>query len=376
LVPEPIGNVVLLVGSFLLLLLGAEIFTNGIEWFGHRLGVSETATGSVLAAVGTALPETMIPVIAIVQQATAGGSAADEVGVGAILGAPFMLATIAMFLVGVSALYFRGRRRSGATLHYDADSTRRDLSFFLVGYTLAFLTALVHDQVVHDVIGAGLVLLYVVYLRRSLAGGEGIAAGGLEALHFGLIADEVVERLPGPDPVTRLGRAPSTALVVGQTVVALACIVGGAHLFVGSVEWASTAVFGAPAAVIALLLAPLATELPEKFNSVLWLSRDKDTLALGNITGAMAFQGTLPVTLGIVFTSWNLSLAWGTTGFLNGLSAVLAIASAGVLYLRTRSTGGQAMHPRPFLIGGLFYLLFLAIVVYHLLAFDLSVAPH
>ncbi|NIS29615.1 MAG: sodium:calcium antiporter, partial [Actinobacteria bacterium] len=63
------------------------------------------------------------------------------------------------------------------------------------------------------------------------------------------------------------------------------------------------------------------------------------TLALGNITGAMAFQGTLPVTLGIVFTSWNLSLEWGTTGFLNGFSAVLAIVSGGILYYRARTVG-------------------------------------
>src|SRR6056297_2362917 len=99
-----VGNTVLLVGSFLLLLLGAEIFTNGVEWLGHRFGVSESATGSILAAVGTALPETMIPVIAIVAAylGTGDQAAADEVGVGAILGAPFMLATIAMFLIGVS----------------------------------------------------------------------------------------------------------------------------------------------------------------------------------------------------------------------------------------------------------------------------------
>lgn len=79
------------------MLLGAEIFTNGVGWLGHRFGVSESATRSILAAGETALPETMIPVIAIVRGFSFG---ANEVGVGAILGAPFMLATIAMFLIG------------------------------------------------------------------------------------------------------------------------------------------------------------------------------------------------------------------------------------------------------------------------------------
>src|SRR6056297_3234531 len=118
-----VGNTVLLVGSFLLLLLGAEIFTNGVEWLGRRLGVSESATGSILAAVGTALPETMIPVIAILQ----GDVAAEEVGVGAILGAPFMLATIAMFLVGVSVYYFADRRVYDGEMRIDTVSTRRDI---------------------------------------------------------------------------------------------------------------------------------------------------------------------------------------------------------------------------------------------------------
>ena len=55
------------------------------------------------------------------------------------------------------------------------------------------------------------------------------------------------------------------------------------------------------AGLIALVLAPLATELPEKFNSIIWLRDNKDTLALGNITGAMVFQSTIPVSVGILF---------------------------------------------------------------------------
>ncbi|MDZ7701947.1 MAG: sodium:calcium antiporter [Halobacteriales archaeon] len=375
-VSEAVGNTILLVGSFLLLLLGAEVFTNGVEWFGHRLGVSESATGSILAAVGTALPETMIPVIAIIQQQSGGGTAADEVGVGAILGAPFMLATIAMFLVGGSVLYFRGRRRFGAEMHFNSAATRRDLSFFLVGYSLAFITALVPSRTFDLAVGALLVVLYLIYVWRSLASGELIEHEGLDDLHLGLILEEGLERIPGPYPNKRHRADPGTLLVGLQTLIALGIIIGGAHLFVQEVQWAAQDVLGIPAAVVALLLAPLATELPEKFNSVLWISRDKDTLALGNITGAMAFQGTLPVTLGIVFTSWNLSLSWGTTGFLNGFSAVLAIVSGGILYLRARSVGDGNMLPRPFLLGGLFYLLFIAVLVYHVLVFDLSVGAH
>lgn len=371
-----VGHTVLLIGSFFLLLAGAEIFTNGIEWLGHRLGVSESATGSILAAVGTALPETMIPVIAILQQQAGGGTAADEVGVGAILGAPFMLATIAMFLVGSSVLYFQNRRVFGPEMHFNSKSTRRDIGFFLVGYSLAFLAALVPSRTVSIAIGVVLVLLYLTYLVLSLRSGELIEIEGLDELHLGLMIYNVLTRIPGPFPKREHGKDPNRLLVLLQTLIALGIIIGGAHLFVTEVQWASNEVLGIPAAVVALLLAPLATELPEKFNSVLWISRDKDTLALGNITGAMAFQGTLPVTLGILFTSWNLSLEWGTTGFLNGFSALLAIVSGGILYLRARQVGEGSMRPRPFLIGGAFYLLFILILVYHVYVYDLAVATH
>lgn len=378
-VPTNVENTVLLLGSFGLLLLGAEIFTNGVEWLGHRFGVSESATGSILAAVGTALPETMIPVIAIVTAQLGGGEsaqqAANEVGVGAILGAPFMLATIAMFLVGVSVIWFSDRRSYGKQFHFNEVSTRRDLSFFLVGYTLAFSAALVNNRVVEVSIAVSLVALYVFYVYRSLKSGELVEGEELDDLKLGAWLDRGQDRLAdgGHNP----GHAgdPGKVLVVVQTLFALGLIIFGAHLFVSEVRWAADAV-GIPAAVVALLLAPLATELPEKFNSVIWISRDKDTLAIGNISGAMAFQGTLPVTLGILFTNWNLTLQWGTDGFLNALSAILAVVSGGILYVRARRVKEGNMHPRPFLVGGIFYLLFIVIVLYHVLVLGVTASGH
>ncbi len=374
-IPRVYENGILLLGSFALLLLGAEIFTNGVEWLGHRLGVSESATGSILAAVGTALPETMIPVIAIVNGVLSGDmSAADEVGVGAILGAPFMLATIAMFLIGVSVLYFGDRRSYGKQFHFNDVSTRRDLSFFLVGYTLAFLAALIPIREVAIGIGFFLVGLYGFYVYRSLQKGDLIEGEGLEALYLGSIIESGQESINGGEVTADYSTDPNKWLVILQTLFALGIIIGGAHLFVDEVSYFATDVLNFPTAILALLLAPLATELPEKFNSVIWISRDKDTLAIGNITGAMAFQGTLPVTLGILFTSWNLTLDWGTTGFLNAFSAILALVSGAFLYLRARSAGKGNMKPMPFLIGGIFYLVFLVVTVYHVVVLGVSVA--
>ena len=67
------------------------------------------------------------------------------------------------------------------------------------------------------------------------------------------------------------------------------------------IEVLSTTLGAAPL-IVSLLITPIATELPEKFNSILWIRHRKDTLALGNITGAMVFQSTFPVSIGLIFT--------------------------------------------------------------------------
>jgi hypothetical protein len=73
---------VLLVVSFALLLGGALIFTNAVEWAGVRLDLGAGAVGSILAAVATALPESLIPIIALVS----GSAESEAVAIGAIVG--------------------------------------------------------------------------------------------------------------------------------------------------------------------------------------------------------------------------------------------------------------------------------------------------
>ena len=117
------------------------------------------------------------------------------------------------------------------------------------------------------------------------------------------------------------GRSQGPTWAVAAQLIGTIAVMGfGAHLFVGAVEHLSGAV-GIPAGIIALVLAPLATELPEKFNSVIWLRDNKDTLAIGNITGAMVFQSTIPVCIGVLFTPWQLD-------FLSAFAATLAILSS------------------------------------------------
>ena len=54
----------LLAVAFVVILVGALGFTNAVERLGKQLGIGEGAVGSLLAAVGTAMPETLIPIVA------------------------------------------------------------------------------------------------------------------------------------------------------------------------------------------------------------------------------------------------------------------------------------------------------------------------
>jgi cation:H+ antiporter len=90
-----------------------------------------------------------------------------------------------------------------------------------------------------------------------------------------------------------------------QVLASLVIMVGAAYFFVRAVENLAHALAVAPL-VLSLLITPVATELPEKFNSVLWVRRRKDALALGNISGAMVFQSAFPCAVGLAFTAWPI----------------------------------------------------------------------
>lgn len=325
-------DIVFLVFSLGIILLGAEVFTNGVEWLGKKLKLGEGAVGSIFAAVGTALPETLIPVIALMSHSGEGGL---EVGIGAILGAPFMLGTLAFFVVGITVLLFRSTKQA---MFIDAKVLLRDLKFFLIAYSLAVLASFLPYDFLKNIIVVILLGSYFVYVFKTIRSccGEDNIQGKLPPLYF-----------------SRQSTNPRINVIAGQIALALLIIVVGAELFVSSVQKVALGA-GIPVFVLALIITPVATELPEKFNSIIWVRRGKDTLAMGNITGAMVFQSSVIPALGIALTPWVLSpLALA--------SALLALTSAGIQYyflLRNRT-----LFPAGLLLGGAFYALFIFLVV-------------
>ncbi len=304
--------------SLVVILLAAEFFTNAVEWFGHRLGLNQGTVGSVLAAVGTAMPETMIPIIAILFATSAG---AEDIGVGAILGAPFLLSTAAFAVTGLGVLVFVGRREHGANLHLDAQVIGRDIGYFFMVYLFAVLSSFLPWREPKYAVAALLLGLYALYVYRTISD-----EGGSDVV-------ESEEELGGLRFHRFLGGAgsPPTAIIALQLAFALGLMIGGALLFVENLEIVAHDL-GVPPLPLALIIAPLASELPEKFNSIIWVRQGKDTLAMGNITGAMVFQSCIPVAVGVTFTDWDL-----TTPAL--ISAAIALTSSAIVYLSIKKRG-------------------------------------
>jgi cation:H+ antiporter len=281
-------DLILLVTSFAVILAGAILFTNAVEFIGHRLKIGEGAVGSLLAAVGTAMPETLIAIVALV-----GATKSEDVAIGAIVGAPFLLATLAMGLVGLFAFLYRHRRRQGVALRAHVPTLDRDLIFFLVFFGLGLALGFGAPEALR--IPAGILFFgaYVFYVWRTL-----IRGGEIQA------EDTINPLIMGRRRRARDEHGLGTPVL--QFLVGLGAMVGGAHLFVEELLHVAEDV-GIEAIALSLILAPLATELPEKVNSFFWVREGKDSLALGNITGAMVFQSTIPVGIGLAFTDWELS---------------------------------------------------------------------
>ena len=329
----------LLGGALLLILFAAELFTNALEHLGQALGISEGVTGSLFAAVGTALPETLVPLLAIFTGTTE-VSVGEEIGVGAILGAPLMLSTLTLSLMGVGAL----SRDQGRMLSPEPLGLKRDLNYFLVAFVLATLAMLVPTElrVLRVLISVTLCGLYFAYVATTLRASRALVASGHGTQSEGRLA------------FARVGLGNSMASIVAQVIVAVALLLFGAQRFIQGVEGVAEVLHITPL-LLSLMLVPIATELPEKINSIRWIRRGRDTLAFGNVTGAMVFQGSLLPALGILLTPWT-----ARREVIGGVCVTLA----GALWLRFAARRNGISAPLLF-INGLLYVLYLSFELAH-----------
>jgi cation:H+ antiporter len=310
-----------------------EFFVNGVEWVGYRLNLGATAVGTLLAAFGTALPESAVTFVAVVFGSTPGQK---DIGVGAALGGPLVLATLAYAVVGL-AVWRRSGRAGGdrCVMAVNQQRLARDQAWFMAIFVVKVaLGVLVFSW--KPWLGLLFLLAYGCYVKRELAVSESAAdAQALEPLKL-----RPHDSSPGM----------SWALV--QTLAALLVIAVASHVFVQQIEaigiWA-----GASPHITALLLSPVATELPEIMNALIWVRQGKERLALANISGAMMIQATIPSSLAIFMTPWHLDTPLLT-------AAAMTMLSIGFLWISLRR---GVMRVVPLATVGLVYLTFIGFVL-------------
>jgi cation:H+ antiporter len=314
----------LLLGSAVVIYLACEYFVNGVEWVGRKFAVGQQATGSILAAFGTALPESVVTFVAVVFGATA---AQKEIGVGAALGGPLVLATIAYATVGLTLILTRQRLPESAAIRKDFKRLSRDQGWFLMIFVVKIALGLVIFAF-KPWLGVLFLAAYAAYFWKEMRGEEQEDEGELEPLKL----------------MPRLDTPPVWA-AVAQTTAALIVIFVASRVFVHQLDALGPAL-GVKPQLLALLLSPIATELPETLNAIIWVRQGKHRLALANISGAMMIQATVPTALGLFFTPWlldcSLILAAAVTlvavgamfmAFRQGFISRTMLAAMGLLYL-------------------------------------------
>jgi cation:H+ antiporter len=310
-------HVVILLACAAAIYLSCEWFVNAVEWLGLRLRIGRLAVGTVLAAFGTALPESVVTFVAVV---FGSGPAAKDIGVGAAMGGPLALATVAYGVTGVTLLV---RRMSPRSLG-DLGKLARDQRWFLVIFVVKVGLGLVAFAY-KPWLGVLFFAAYVVYFWREVRAKDD--------------AGEDVEL----EPLMLQRRRPNPAAwaIVTQSLVTLAVIFVASQLFVNQLEALAPAL-GLPATVTALLLSPVATELPEIMNAIIWVRQGKTSLALANISGAMMIQATVPSGLGILFTPWRFDGPVLLSGLTTMAAMVFLLAALGSGRFSARSLTAAA----------------------------------
>jgi cation:H+ antiporter len=327
-------SVLLLIFSLGFILLTCVVFTNAIEWLGKKLNFHQGIIGSIFAAVGTGMPETIVPIIAILFYHDV---KSEQIGVGAIAGAPFMLGTMAFFMTGITAVICAILGKRKLAMNADVNVFQTDLFYFIIIYGVAIATTLVNGFMpIRILVSAFLIGAYVYYVKRTFAHETVGMVEEVDDLYFNHFL-----KLPN-----------NLTIIVIQVILSLAGIIWGAHLFIKCTGTVSD-LLGISPLILSIIITPIATELPEKCNSVIWVTKGKDTLALGNITGAMVFQCCFPVVFGILFTPWQIR---GLTLLSAGL--VFASTIMNLLWVKRFKT----INPFILIASGLMYAIFFIMV--------------
>ena len=173
----------------------------------------------------------------------------------------------------------------------------------MLAYGIAAIAAFISEEFrsVKLILALGLLVVYIFYMVRTLtAEGDSTEDGGTNSLYL------IRSSRSLPEKRRKLTRYLQCSSSWHRCSFRWPSFVLGATIFVHQVSDAA-AILGISPLILSLLISPLATELPEMFNSIIWVREDKDVFAVGNILGAMVYQSCILAFIGINLTPWHFN---------------------------------------------------------------------
>jgi cation:H+ antiporter len=325
-------DILVMLVAALIIYFSSELFVNGVEWVGKAFNISQNAVGTVLAAFGTALPESIVTFIAVVFGTN---SSQKDIGVGAALGGPLVLSTLAYAVVGISIIFFSGKRKSGICLRFNNKKLARDQVWFMGIFAFKVLLGLVAFSI-KPWLGFLFLGAYALYFYREISAKTQVTVDKLEPL-------KLCSKM----------KIPPKSMILIQTLLAIVFIFLGSQLFVHNLGLLSVTL-GLPAHLVALLLSPVATELPEIVNAIIWVRQGKEHLALANISGSMMIQATIPSALGIIFTPWLFD-----TSLI--VSAIITFIAIIAIWLNLKK---HCISAKRLSMNAIFYVIFIVCIIF------------
>ncbi len=266
----------------------SEIIVNAIDTLAHEFKIPEGFTSSVIAALATTLPEFLVPLISFLK----GTSATSEIGVSSIFGGPFFLSTIGFLLI---LLIIEAKYKAFKDI-YDITN----LMFFILNFSVLLLAIFLPYKKPLIFV---LVFIYMYFVYNQFKSQKTNKEHEEELLLRKLIKfDRKVLAT-----IQMIFVVISIYFVIEELVIQIENI---SHVL----GWSNTKG--------ALMFSPIATEAPELFNALIWARKGKIRQSIGNIAGSLAFQASMPASLGLLFTSWHVPDMLIIGGFVSIISTV------------------------------------------------------
>ncbi|MEM3190742.1 MAG: sodium:calcium antiporter [Candidatus Parvarchaeota archaeon] len=318
-----------LIFSLVITFFASYLFTNAAEYIQARKHLTSSFIGSILSPLFTSIPEAIIFLIAILfYKETAG----EEIGIGTLIGQPFMASTISYTLVLLSVILgYKAKRRSSTNLQIQSTLA---LPFAIITFLfpLIIIPSILDVPFIHEILA---ILLITTYILFGISTYRKAAPETIEEviLHLNFIMK--------PDA------AALTQLIISSITLYL-----GGNLMISSISNLSRDLSINPLS-FSIIIIPLGTAIPETMTAIIWSFKGKDTLAISSLVGEKILYSTIYPAIGILTTTWILN-------YLAYTSILITTAVSLILWQFTR----RGYLPKPVLAAGLPMFVLFIILLY------------